>query len=73
MTQEVVSVIEMTFLYDAGYSVVLLRPKNDVKPPKCRKVDLYGEMTSVKFSGIYSPRSRNPLCTGVFPPARTVP
>ena len=22
----------MTFLYDAGYSVVLLRPKNEVKP-----------------------------------------
>ena len=26
------SVIGMTFLYDAGYSVVLLRPKNEVKP-----------------------------------------
>ena len=25
------SVIGMTFLYDAGYSVVLLRPKNEVK------------------------------------------
>ena len=22
----------MTFLYDAGYSIVLLRPKNEVKP-----------------------------------------
>ena len=30
---KVVSVIEMTFLYDARYSVVLLRPKNEVKPP----------------------------------------
>ena len=27
-----VSVIEMTFLYDARYSIVLLRPKNEVKP-----------------------------------------
>ena len=26
------SVIGMTFLYDAGYSIVLLRPKNEVKP-----------------------------------------
>ena len=26
------SVIGMAFLYDAGYSVVLLRPKNEVKP-----------------------------------------
>ena len=26
------SAIGMTFLYDAGYSVVLLRPKKDVKP-----------------------------------------
>ena len=26
------SVIGMTFMYDAGYSVVLLRPKNEVKP-----------------------------------------
>ena len=26
-----VSVIEMTFLYDARYSVVLLRSKNEVK------------------------------------------
>ena len=25
------SVIDMTFLYNAGYSVVLLKPKNEVK------------------------------------------
>ena len=31
MTQKVVSVTEMTFLYDAWYSVVFLRPKNEVK------------------------------------------
>ena len=29
---KVVSVIEMTFLYEAQYSVVLLRQKNEVKP-----------------------------------------
>ena len=33
MTYKVASVIGMTFLYDAGYSVVLLRPKNEVKLP----------------------------------------
>ena len=27
---KIVSVIEMTFLYDAQYSVILLRPKNGV-------------------------------------------
>ena len=32
MTKKVASVIGMTFLYDAGYSVGLLRPKNEVKP-----------------------------------------
>ena len=32
MTQKVASVIGMTFLYDAEYSFVLLRPKNEVKP-----------------------------------------
>ena len=26
------SITKMTFLYDARYSVVLLRPKNEVKP-----------------------------------------
>jgi len=31
MTQKVVGVIEMTYLYDARYSFVLLRPKNDSK------------------------------------------
>ena len=31
MTYKVASVIGMTFLYDAGYSAVLLRPKNEVK------------------------------------------
>ena len=30
---KVVSAIEMTFLYDARYSIVLLGPKNMVKPP----------------------------------------
>ena len=28
---KIVSAIKMTFLYDAQYSVVLLRPKNEVK------------------------------------------
>ena len=59
----------MTFLYDAGYSVVLLRPKNEVKPltQSAEKwICAYGEMACVKFSGIYSPRSRVPLCTGVL-------
>ena len=32
MIIKVASVIGMTFLYDAGYSVVLLRSKNEVKP-----------------------------------------
>ena len=32
MTYKVASVIDMTFLYDAIYSVVLLRPKNEVEP-----------------------------------------
>jgi len=36
--------------------------------PKCRKVDLYREMACVKFSGIYSPCSRRPLCTGFLIP-----
>ena len=31
MTQKVVGVIEMTYLYDARYSFVLFRPKNEVK------------------------------------------
>ena len=31
MTQKLVSVIEMTLLYAAQYSFVLLRPKNEVK------------------------------------------
>ena len=29
---KVASVIGMTFLYDAGYSIVLLRPKHEVEP-----------------------------------------
>ena len=32
MTSKVASVIGMTFLYDAGYSIVLLKPKNEAKP-----------------------------------------
>ena len=32
MTQKLVSVIEMTLLYAARYSIVLLRPKIEVKP-----------------------------------------
>ena len=31
MTQKIVSVIEMTYLYDCRYSFVLLRPKMEVK------------------------------------------
>ena len=31
MPQKLVSVIDMTFLYDAQYSILLLRPKNDLK------------------------------------------
>ena len=34
--------------------------------PKCREVNLYVEMACAKFSGIYSQRSRVPLCTGVL-------
>ena len=30
--QSMLSVIEMTFFYDARYSIALLRPKNEVKP-----------------------------------------
>ena len=59
----------MTFLFDARHSVVLLRQKiGYTLDPKCSNVDLYREMASVKFSEIYSPRSRVPLCTGVFFP-----
>ena len=35
---------------------------------KCREVNLYGEMGCTKFSGIYSPRSRGPPCTGISIP-----
>ena len=45
---KVVSVTEMTLLYDTWYSVVLLRPENKVKlltqSTAKSKVDLYGEM-----------------------------
>ena len=34
--------------------------------PKCIGPYLYGETACAKFSGIYSPRSRGPFCTGVF-------
>ena len=44
-------------------------PEHDqMSDPKCIGPDLYGEIASVKFSGIYSPRSRVPLCTGVLIP-----
>ena len=33
MTQKVIGVIEMTYLYDDRCSFVLLRPKNEVKLP----------------------------------------
>ena len=36
--------------------------------PKVQKSGLYGEMAYVKFSGIYSPRSRGPMYTGVLIP-----
>merc|ERR1711966_254052 len=35
---------------------------------KCREVNLYREMACVEFSGIYSPRSQGPLCTGILIP-----
>ena len=62
------SVIEMTFLYDAGYSVVLLRPKNEVKSltQSAEKGDLYGEMACAKFRDFFSSRSRGPFNTGPF-------
>ena len=58
----------MTNFYDARGLFWSLRPQNMIKflDPKCREVNLYGEMAGAKFSGIHSPRSRGPLSTGVF-------
>ena len=54
-----VSIIEMIFLHDGQYSIVLLTPKNEVKLshkslPKCRQVDLYGEMACARFRDFIS-------------------
>ena len=63
------SVIGMIFLYDAGYSIVLLRPKNEVKPltQSAEKWICMGKWP-VPSLGIFSPRSRGPLSTGIFHP-----
>ena len=57
------------------YVLTLLRPKNEVKPltQSAEKRICVGKWPVPRFSGIYSPRSRVPLCTGVFSPTRTVP
>ena len=61
----------MTFLYDAGYSIDLLRPKNEVKclTQSAKKSICMGK-GAVPNWGIFSPRSRGPFNTGVnFPSA----
>ena len=66
---KVVRAIGITFLYDAGYSVVLLRPKNEVKPltQSVEKGISMGKWP-VPSLAIYSPRSCGPLSTGFFYP-----
>ena len=51
----------MMFLYGARYSSVPLRPKKgQTASTKCRKVDLYGEMGTRKFSDFISQRREDP-------------
>ena len=63
------SVIDMTFLYDTGYSVVLLGPKNEVKPltQSAKKVELYGKMVCAKFRD-FSSCSRGQFGIGIAYP-----
>ena len=66
--QKVHSVIEMTFLYGARHSVVLLRPNNEVKlPPQS-----YGEMGMRKFSDFISQRREDPRRLDLLTRVRTL-
>ena len=64
-----VSVIGMTFLYDAKYSVVLLRPKHEVKLlTQSALGQICMEKWPVPSLGIFSSRSCGPFCNGIVNP-----
>ena len=73
---KVVSVIEMTFLYDARYSVVLLRQKNEVKlltQSAAKWICMYGEMASIWRDGFISQSSERPKTFLFFQGLRLLP
>ena len=59
----------MTFLYDARYSIVLLRPK--IRSNLLPKVQTsgfvlsVGEIACTKWGELFSPRCRGPFHTGI--------
>ena len=64
-----VSVIDITFLYDAGYSFALLRQKNEVKPlTQTAENWICMGKWAVPSLAIFSPRSRGPMSTGIAYP-----
>ena len=59
----------MTFMYDVRYSVVLLRPKNEVKLLNQSAAKwICMRKWPVPSLGIFLSRSRGPLSTGIFYP-----
>ena len=71
MTKKVVSVIEMTSMYAAWYSIFLPRQNNEVKLSTQGAPN--GEMTCTKWGNLFLPGCRARPCRGVFFPTRTVP
>ena len=55
MTQKNVRVIEMAHMYGARGSFHALRPKkhDQICDPKCKKINVYGEMGCTKFSDFF--------------------
>jgi len=59
---KVASVIGMTFLYDAGYSIVLLRPKNEVKlsTQSAEKLICMGKWPVLNWGNLFLGLSKSP-------------
>ena len=75
MTSKVASVIGMTFLYDAGYSIVLLRRKNEVKPltQSAEKWICMGKWPLSNLAEFIHQVLVIPCVPEFFSPVRTVP
>ena len=68
------SVIDMTFLYDAGYLVVLLKQKNEVKPlPKVQKIGFVWGNGLYQPGGFYCSGFRKAQNVQIFQGVRLLP